>query len=186
MTNVNLQSESSGAAVRFPAGSPEYNRVSDFLVDEAEILDEFRLDEWLGFLAEDIHYCVPVRQTKSVADKGVSSAFRTMHYDDNYGTLMFRVKRFLETKSAWSEDPRSRTRRLVTNLRVHQGASVSEYEVRSYLLITRNRFESTEIETLTAERKDTLRLVDGELKLARREIMIDMAVLAWPNLSVFL
>lgn len=186
MTSVNTPAENAVTPVRYGAGTPEYNQVSDFLVDEAEILDEFRLSEWLNCLAEDIHYSVPVRQTKSVADSDKAAGRTTMHYDDNYGTLMFRVRRFLETKSAWSEDPRSRTRRLVTNLRVHQGASAGEFEVKSYLLITRNRFESTEIETLTAERRDTLRVVDGSLKIARRETWIDMSVLAWPNLSVFL
>lgn len=186
MTSVNAQAKATSAPVRYPAGSHEYNLVSDFLVDEAEILDDFRLNEWAACLAEDIKYTVPVRQTKSVVDRAKDSTPSTMHYSDNFGTLMFRVMRFMETKSAWSEDPRARTRRLITNLRVYQGTNTGEFQVKSYLLITRNRFESTEIETLTAERRDTLRLVDGSLKIASREIMIDMSVLAWPNLSVFL
>ena len=186
MTNVNEQEMSPSKVIRFGAGSPEYNNVLDFLVDEAELLDNFRLDEWLNCLAEDIHYTVPVRQTRGALDRAERTGLRTMHYDDNFGTLMFRVKRFTDTKSAWSEDPRSRTRRLITNLRVHQAEKENEFEVKSYLLITRNRFESTEVETLTAERRDVLRLTENGLKIARREIIIDMTVLAWPNLSVFL
>ena len=186
MTSVNEQKTSSSKAVRFGAGSPEYNNVLDFLVDEAELLDNFRLDEWLNCLAEDIHYTVPVRQTRGALDRAERTGLRTMHYDDNFGTLMFRVQRFTDTKSAWSEAPRSRTRRLITNLRVSQGEKADELEVKSYLLITRNRFESTEVESLTAERRDVLRLTGDGIKIARREIIIDMAVLAWPNLSVFL
>src|SRR5207248_2739384 len=34
-------------------------QVEDFLYREAELLDEWRLDEWLGLLTDDAHYFVP-------------------------------------------------------------------------------------------------------------------------------
>lgn len=171
---------------RVPTGSAQYNAILEFLIDEAEMLDEFRLNEWVGCLAEDIEYVAPVRQTRARAQESREVASTTMHYGDNFGTLVMRVKRFMETKSAWSEDPVSRTRRFVTNLRAYQGEKPGEYDVKSYLLIARNRFESTEIDLLTAERRDRLRRVGESFKIVRREILIDMSVLGWPNLAVFL
>jgi 3-phenylpropionate/cinnamic acid dioxygenase small subunit len=99
--------------------------------------------------------------------------------------IMGRVMR-LSGKSAWAEDPPSRTRRLVTNVRVERGDKPDEYKVRSYLLVTRSRFNFDEYDLISAERHDVLRQVDGVFKLARREILLDQAVLGTPNLAIFL
>ena len=39
---------------RMPVGSPLYNECVEFLIDEAEMLDELRFDEWRALLAQDI------------------------------------------------------------------------------------------------------------------------------------
>src|SRR3977135_3802153 len=33
--------------------------IEQFLIEEAALLDEWRLDEWLALMAEDAHYLVP-------------------------------------------------------------------------------------------------------------------------------
>ena len=89
-------------------------------------------------------------------------------------------------ESAWAEDPPSRTRRLVTNVLVEETDKPQEYSVRSYLLVTRSRFNFDEYDLISAERRDILR-ADGEgFKLAKREILLDQAVLGTPNLAIFL
>jgi 3-phenylpropionate/cinnamic acid dioxygenase small subunit len=99
---------------------------------------------------------------------------------------MARIMRLTGTKSAWAEDPPSRTRRLVTNVRVSRTAKPNELSVTSYLLVTRSRFNFSEYDLISAERRDLLR-EDGEsFKLARREIIVDQAVLGTPNLAIFL
>ena len=67
-----------------------------------------------------------------------------------------------------------------------QTAVENELAVVSYFLIPRNRFEAHDYQLLSGERQDRFRLVDGELKLARREIILDMSVLSMPNLAIFL
>ncbi|MDB5869644.1 MAG: ring hydroxylating beta subunit [Polaromonas sp.] len=170
---------------RVPIGSPIYNQVLEFLYEEACMLDEIRLKDWSATLAEDLVYGAPLRQTRPMAHQA-ASVIRTMqHYHDDYRSIMGRIMR-LTGKSAWAEDPPSRTRRLVTNVMVRTGDKPGEYAVRSNLLITRSRFNFDEYDLISGERHDVLRQSGETFKLARREIILDQAVLGTPNLAIFL
>ena len=89
-------------------------------------------------------------------------------------------------KSAWAEDPPSRTRRFVTNVRVAESETAGEYEVVSYLYVERSRLDNPDNETISAERRDIWRLVDGAYKLASREIIVDQSTLGMSNFAIFL
>ncbi|CAN7759852.1 3-phenylpropionate/cinnamic acid dioxygenase subunit beta [Pseudorhodoferax sp. LjRoot39] len=170
---------------RVPVGSPVYNRIVEFLYEEAELLDGIHLQEWATRLANDLVYTAPLRTTRTTAEQKASVVRTTQHYHDDYRSVMGRVMR-LSGKSAWAEDPPSRTRRLVTNIRVRTMPNDGEYAVSSYLLMTRSRFNFDEFDFISGERNDVLR-ADGEsFKLARREVLLDQAVLGTPNLAVFL
>ena len=54
------------------------------------------------------------------------------------------------------------------------------------LLLIRNRLEMTNYPPLSAERRDTLLDTPDGLRLARREILIDQAMVMMPNLAIFL
>lgn len=177
-------SEAQGALV--PIGSPVYNQILQFLYVEARLLDETRLKEWGDTLAQDLIYTAPLRETRPVSQQAASVVRTMQHYHDDWRSVMGRIVRLTGTKSAWAEDPPSRTRRLVTNVLVEATDKPGEYSVRSYLLVTRSRFNFDEFDLISAERRDVLR-VDGEsFKLARREILLDQAVLGTPNLAIFL
>jgi 3-phenylpropionate/cinnamic acid dioxygenase small subunit len=177
-------SEAQGALV--PIGSPVYNQILQFLYVEARLLDETRLKEWGDTLAQDLIYTAPLRETRPVSQQAASVVRTMQHYHDDWRSVMGRIVRLTGTKSAWAEDPPSRTRRLVTNVLVEATDKPDEYSVRSYLLVTRSRFNFDEFDLISAERRDVLR-VDGEsFKLARREILLDQAVLGTPNLAIFL
>ncbi|MBS3912328.1 MAG: 3-phenylpropionate/cinnamic acid dioxygenase subunit beta [Hydrogenophaga sp.] len=177
-------SEAQGALV--PIGSPVYNQILQFLYVEARLLDETRLKEWGDTLAQDLIYTAPLRETRPVSQQAASVVRTMQHYHDDWRSVMGRIVRLTGTKSAWAEDPPSRTRRLVTNVLVEETDKPQEYSVRSYLLVTRSRFNFDEFDLISAERRDVLR-VDGEsFKLARREILLDQAVLGTPNLAIFL
>jgi 3-phenylpropionate/cinnamic acid dioxygenase small subunit len=89
-------------------------------------------------------------------------------------------------KSAWAEDPPSRCRRFVTNVRVAACETPDEYEVVSYLFLERSRGDNPHNEQLTAERRDVWRKSDVGYLLARREIIVDQSVLGMSNLPIFL
>ena len=177
-------SEAHGAPV--PIGSAVYNQILQFLYVEARLLDEIRLKEWGATLAEDLIYNAPLRETRPMSQQAASVVRTMQHFHDDWRSVMGRIVRLTGTKSAWAEDPPSRTRRLVTNVMVEETDKPQEYSVRSYLLVTRSRFNFDEFDLISGERRDVLR-VDGEsFKLARREILLDQAVLGTPNLAIFL
>ncbi len=166
-------------------GSDTYNKILQYYYTEALLLDNIRLQEWGATLAEDLQYTVPVRQTRTVEDIEASYVRSVQHMDDDYGSIMGRIMR-LSGKSAWSENPPSRIRRFVSNVQVFETGKTDEYTSINYLLITRNRFDDDFFDLIPCQRNDMLRVVDGVLKLARREVLIDQAVLGTPNLSIFL
>jgi len=163
----------------------DFVAVTRFLYDEAQMLDENRLDDWLGCLAGDLRYFMPVRTSLLRADIRSSASDTIGHFDDDYEAIAFRVKR-LQVPTSWSEDPPSRTRRFVTNIRVEHGNVPDEFDVVSYLLVMRNRWDDPQYEIITAERQDVLRRVGDDLRLARRRIIGDQVTMGTINLTIFL
>ncbi|MDR7523063.1 MAG: aromatic-ring-hydroxylating dioxygenase subunit beta [Armatimonadota bacterium] len=149
---------------------------------EAELLDEGRLDEWLDLLAEDVAYRMPIRLTRERARSDDYSTDTQFFWDDR-ASLALRVQR-LRTEFAWAEDPPSRTRHFISNVRVRP-AGGDEVEVRSCVLIYRNRGETTEFDLISGERQDVWRRAGGAWRLARRVFMVDQATLGTRNLAIF-
>ncbi|MES2303716.1 MAG: 3-phenylpropionate/cinnamic acid dioxygenase subunit beta [Pseudomonadota bacterium] len=166
-------------------GSPVHNAITGFLIREARLLDHRELAEWATLLAEDLEYKAPVRITRRVQQW--DQEFGTMgHFDDDYNSIQLRITRLTTTTNAWSEDPASRVRRFITNVSVWETDVPDEYEVSSYLLLTRNRAEAKDYKQLSAERNDRLRMTADGFRIARRSIMIDQVVLGMPNFAIFL
>jgi len=161
--------------------------VEDFLYLEAELLDERKLREWLDLLTDDVRYWMPIRHntlgrpeeiTEELAKPGEG-----YYFDDDKKSLRLRVER-VYSKSAWSELPPSRTRHLISNIRIKNDDGV-EIGVHSNFIVYRTRLE-TDQDMFVGTRKDIVRRVDGGFKIAKRTIILDQAVLAAKNLSVFL
>jgi phthalate 3,4-dioxygenase subunit beta len=159
-----------------------HHEVSSFLFAEAAVLDDDDYDGWLDLLTTDVRYRMPVRVTSMRGQEEVSSMD---HFDEDRYSLEKRVKR-LAGKHAWTEDPRSRTRRFVTNVRVDDPSDDGNVTVRSSLLLFRSRLDDRPPEWVSASRRDVLRRVEGRLRLADRTITVDEAVLRTQNLAVFL
>jgi p-cumate 2,3-dioxygenase beta subunit len=86
--------------------------VESFLYLEADLLDEWRLDEWLTLFTPDCRYVVP----STDLPEG-SPDHDVVLIDDDWERLQARVKR-MKSRFAHREYPWSRTRHLVTNVRV--------------------------------------------------------------------
>jgi 3-phenylpropionate/cinnamic acid dioxygenase small subunit len=166
------------------SGTEACARAVDFLFLEAELLDDRRHREWLALLTPDVRYRAPVRITTAHSLEG--SALADMaHFDEDHYSLTKRVER-LETEHAWAEDPPSRTRRHISNVRCWEGDAPGEILVRSSLLLFRSRGDVQPPDLLSARRTDLLRDEGDGLRLARREILLDESVLRTQNLAVFL
>jgi 3-phenylpropionate/cinnamic acid dioxygenase small subunit len=166
-------------------GEKEHFEIVEFLEDEATLLDSGKLLEWVGLMAIDVRYQMPVRSTRDVIDGSEFSNGMFM-FDETIMTLGIKATRLAATTSAWAEKPPSRTRRHVTNVRVFRTNVEREYEVTSSLLLLRNRYQEHNYEIISARRVDVLRREDGALKIAKRVIYSDQASLGTQNLAVFL
>lgn len=161
-----------------------YFSVLQFYNDEANLLDSHREEEWLTLLADNFQYKIPVRSTQS-RGAGWDQQFSTtaFHMNDDKAALGLRVKR-LQTGFAFAEDPPSRTRHFVSNLRIEAGTVAGEYATRVNILLTRGNPDLSRVQILSAERLDTLREISHGWQLIARTVLLDHTVVPTNNLAV--
>lgn len=162
-----------------------YGEAMDFLIAEAHLLDEDRLEAWLEVLTPDVFYWAPVRTTVGKKrgdgfDSGMAFLFETLP------SLTMRVHRNTRSESAYAEDPVSRTRRLIGGLMLHTTEDPDEFAADTSLLLVRNRGDEPVFDQLSARREDILRRTPQGWRLAQRTILMDQAVLGTANLAIFL
>ncbi len=160
-----------------------YSEIVDFLYREAELIDEGRFSEWLQLMAEDLLYRMPMRVNDGRSEVTGHSC-ETEHFCDDLPSLRLRVDR-LNTGYAWAEYPPSRTRHLVSNVRISATSKPQEFKVQSYILVYRNRGNSSQADIFSGKREDLLRNVKGNWQLAKRTVLLDQAVIGARNLSIF-
>jgi ethylbenzene dioxygenase subunit beta len=163
------------------------HELTEWLHDEATLLDEGRLEDWLELLTDDVRYQVPIRIHKEVTDGSRVTGVQTdaFHLDEDRVSLQMRVDR-IETGFAWAEEPPSRLRHHITNVRVRRPAGQDdELRVRSNVLIYRGRWDRPEHDLMSAERWDTFRREGDAWKLARRWVILDSTTIPMLNLTFF-
>ena len=161
-----------------------YHELRDFLDDEADLLDEDRLKDWLDLMDKDLHYFMPVRigvQKK----EGKGFAENMGWFDDSYNILATRILRLTEA-TAWTEDPPSRVMRIIAGVRSYHTDNTNEFHVQSKILLTRTRTDAPDVTQLSARRSDIIRRCDDGFKLAKRTIYIQHTTIGMQNLAIFL
>ncbi|RTL66031.1 MAG: 3-phenylpropionate/cinnamic acid dioxygenase subunit beta [Pseudonocardiaceae bacterium] len=163
---------------------PRHLLAHRWLVDEIYLLDAQDYEAWLELLTDDIHYLMPVRVTTALG-AGFDTAPGMAHFDEDRYSLERRVARFA-TEHAWTEDPPSRMRHHLSNVRTFATEDPDHLVVDSAVLLFRNRGDVRESAFVSAGREDLLRRVGDDWRLARRTILVDESVLRMQNLAVFL
>ncbi|MFO1087005.1 MAG: aromatic-ring-hydroxylating dioxygenase subunit beta [Reyranellaceae bacterium] len=92
---------------------PSNQALIDFVVREARLLDEQRLEDWLDLFAEDGHYWMPVEWGQT--DPRLTTS---LMYEDKL-LLRIRVER-LRGKLTYSQSPRSRCHHLLQQPQVDE------------------------------------------------------------------
>lgn len=100
-------------------------QVEDLLFEEAALLDEWRLDQWLALFDDEARYVMPTTDLP-----GGRSGHDVLFIDDDIAKIRARVER-LKSRFAHREYPVSRTRRLVSNVRV----TATETDARGQTLV---------------------------------------------------
>ena len=155
-----------------------------FMWREAELLDRRQFEDWLLLLDDRIDYRIPVRTTRLAQD---GSGFSTVAFfmKEDRATLSMRVKK-LKSVYAWAENPPTRTRRLLGNVRVECAAAEEEYAVTSNFAVYCFRGDDHIPIVLTGERQDIVTHFGEDWRLKKRLVLLDTTVLGMESLSIFL
>ena len=92
------------------------HEIEQFLYAEAAVLDAGHFDQWYTLLADDLRYYMPAHSNLE-ASHAIDELHRAAYFDDDKEYIGLRIKR-LQTGRAWAEEPSSRTRHLVSNVRI--------------------------------------------------------------------
>jgi 3-phenylpropionate/cinnamic acid dioxygenase small subunit len=103
---------------------------------EARLLDELRLDEWLAMYAPECIYWVPGTPGGGDPRREIAISF------DDRRRMEDRIYR-LRTGYAWSQAPKSRTVRMISNVEVFATGENAGRMVRSNFLISEFRVDGT-------------------------------------------
>ncbi|OGA24833.1 MAG: hypothetical protein A3I02_12490 [Betaproteobacteria bacterium RIFCSPLOWO2_02_FULL_67_26] len=152
-------------ASKAKAAAATRQQVEDFLYEEAALLDAWRLDDWLELLTDDAVYNVPSN------DRPDGDSRDTLFIiADDIRRIRARVTR-LKDKSAHAEYPPSRTRRMISNVRIVERNGAALNVEASFIV---HRFRRNEgIRAYVGHYRYELRLEGKQLKIARREAVID-------------
>lgn len=158
--------------------------VEEFFYYESSLLDELRVQEWVDLFTDDCHYFMPLRRTmlRRELDKQFTVPGEIAFFDDTKEVLQGRVKK-LATNQSWAEDPPSRTRHFISNVRITENNG-SELTVESNFHLYRTRLKSEE-QSWYGMRRDVLRREDDSFRIAKRHIFLETTVLLSRNLSNF-
>ncbi|WP_300400463.1 aromatic-ring-hydroxylating dioxygenase subunit beta [Nocardioides sp.] len=142
-----------------------------FLYEEAELLDQWRLHEWLELFTPEAHYLVPATDKPD----GDPSRHLFLVQDDRF-LLEQRVNSLL-TRSAHAEYPHSRTRRLIGNVRASYDA---EGLVRVWANFSVVRMRNGSVDTYVGSYRHVLQeAADTELgfRFVERRAVLDLETL---------
>lgn len=159
-------------------------QLEQFLYYEASLLDARRYHEWLTLLADDVEYWMPVRTTRMRGDEEFefTQPGEAAFFDDTREHLEERVRK-LDTGFSWAEDPPSRTRHFVSNVRILERPSPNEVRVEVHFFVYRSRLAMDE-DFWVGRREDTLRKQGADWKIAKRHLFLDQVSLKSKNLSI--
>jgi len=160
--------------------------IERFLYHEAALLDERRFSEWAELLADDIHYHMPIRRNVKFGEwhrENTDTNSEISWFDEGKQTLQGRVRQ-LETGVHWPEEPFSRIRHLITNVRVLEVRN-DEVEVNSNFFVYVNHLRDEEV-MFIGTRYDVLRRDSATgWKIAKRTILLDQNILLAKVITTF-
>jgi 3-phenylpropionate/cinnamic acid dioxygenase small subunit len=135
-------------------------RCEEFLIHEARLLDEGHFDEWLALFTPQARYWVPSEPDQASPLETVS-----LMYDDRR-LLETRVRR-LASPRIYSQEPRSRTSRIVTNVTVDDADAVAA-KVRSKFIMVEYRREQQRL--FAGTYRHELAWLEGAIRIAHKRV----------------
>jgi 3-phenylpropionate/cinnamic acid dioxygenase small subunit len=142
------------------------NEIENFLYREARLMDEHQYDDWEALWTDDALYWIPSGSDDIDPTRDVSIIYANR---EDIAARIFRMK----SEGSWSQDPRSRMRRVVSNVEIEEGDD-GELTVYSNFNLTELR-KRTQVywQYIWAGRViHKLRREDGALKMSYKKVML--------------
>ncbi len=144
---------------------PARAEVEELFIREAELLDNWQLDEWLTLLTQDASYFVPP------TNKPYASHADTLFIiADDIIRLRERVIR-LKDPNCHAEYPPSRTRRFIANVRVREAADGRIAALANFVVYRNRRGGDTRV--YTGEYRNILAHEGSALKIEEKRAVLD-------------
>ena len=140
----------------------EREQVERFIYDEAQLMDEHRYDEWLALWTDDALYWVPSGRDDIDPKREIS-----LIYDDRV-RLQVRIAR-LKSGFAHAQEPKSRMRRVVSNIVIEEVENGEILVQSNFLLVELRRGKQDLFAGRTMHR---LRPHDGSFKLVSKKVLL--------------
>ncbi len=134
--------------------------VEQFLYREARLMDAHAFDDWYALWSEDAIYWLPCNLDDYDPAKHVSLVY------ENHDGLKDRIDR-LKSGQAWAQDPKSRLARVVSNIEIEAGETIT---VHSTFNITASR--NGRIEVLAGRSVHRLRQTPDGLRISFKKVML--------------
>jgi len=149
-----------------PAAQVTRAEVEDFLYYEAELLDGWKLDDWLKLLTDDASYFIPPNDKPDGDHR-----YTLFTVADDIVRLRERVIR-LKDPNCHAEYPPSHTRRLITNVRI-TGSEDGLILVNANFAIWRHRRHEPAPRQFIGRYRYKLKRTDAGLKIHERRAILD-------------
>ena len=144
-------------------------QAEDFLFHEAELLDDWKLNDWAALYREDALYEVTSPSSEDpVASNASTSLFLV---SDRIDRIRGRATRLLK-KTAHAEYPHSKTRHMVSNVRVSAGEGPGDCNVRANFAVFRTKEDTTSI--FMGEYRYRLAVAGDAIRIVRKRIILDL------------
>ena len=144
-----------------------------FIYREARFADEHDYDSWEALWTDDALYWVPVQGGRIDPNRHVSIVY------DNRNRISTRLKQ-LRTGKRYAQSPPSNLRRIIGNVEILDVAGTDTTVGANFVLY---EWKSRGIETWAGRYTYVLRVADGEIKLARKTVVLVNSEDALPTLG---
>ncbi|WBY03068.1 aromatic-ring-hydroxylating dioxygenase subunit beta [Ramlibacter tataouinensis] len=134
--------------------------VTRFIYREARLQDEHRYDDWEALWTDDGVYWVPANGDDGDPEKVMSILY------DNRSRIALRIRQF-HTGKRFSQTPKSRLRRLVSNIEVLDDRG-AELDVACNMMLFESQTRGEVVWAMRTEYK--LRRIDGELRMSLKKV----------------
>jgi 3-phenylpropionate/cinnamic acid dioxygenase small subunit len=157
---------------------PSDQQLIDFVVREARLLDQQRLEDWLNLFTEDGHYWMPVEWGQT--DPRLTTS---LMYEDKL-LLRIRIDR-LKGKATYSQNPKSRCHHVLQTPQVDErDDGEGRYVTWTPMHYVETRNDDQQLYAAWATH--TLTVVDGKLKIKLKRVDLINCDAAFGNIQLFM